>query len=214
MKKALLLVVFLILAGLVLVNAQCGETPDNGVVLPPEPDNGNAVAPPDNGAGNNEIVQPSSSDYKVYANDLYGFNLEYPANWYLLGEADSTAIFFSSKDEEPPMGGVSLGARIEMFVLANDEGLTLDEWIEWSASEGPEKNIMQTEEITIAGVDAVKETHDPVPGPVEAGPAISVYFPLNSKIIRINYTGREPEYFNQLSNLNHLLETIQFQPAG
>lgn len=155
------------------------------------------------------------SDFTVYSNADYGFSLEYPTNWYKVDNPEFSSVFFSSKEEEPPMGGVSLGARIEIFVMENSENLGLEEWIEESkAQEGPEEELMKKEEITVGGRKAIKEVIIPRQGPIEEGSPITVYLAKDDYIIQINYTGRdtglETDYWGHLQEFQHLLDSFKF----
>lgn len=147
------------------------------------------------------------SEYMVYTNTEYGFSFEYPEKWYLVDNPEFGTIFLSSKEEEPPMGGVSLGARIEIFIIENTENLSLEEWISWMQSEGGieltgESAVVDGKEITVGGVRAIKET-----GVAQS----TVYLAKNDYIIQINYTGRDPDYYTEEGKLVHLLESFKFE---
>lgn len=145
-----------------------------------------------------------------YSNTRYGFSLEYPPKWFRFGEPESDIVHFSTVNKDPPMGGPPLGARVEIMVLENIKGLSLEEWLNWMNSEGPEKEIENEEEITVGGKKAIKEVVASLPGPVEAGSTINVYLAKGQYIIQINYLGREPDYSENLENFDHLLESFVF----
>ena len=97
----------------------------------------------------------------VYTNTKYGFSFEYPEKWYLEDNPEFGNVFLGSKEEEAPMGGVSLGARIEIFIMENTENLGLKEWISWMHSEGGteltgESAVVDRKEITVGGAKAIK----------------------------------------------------------
>jgi len=160
------------------------------------------------------ISSPKPPSYKIYSNSKYGFSLEYPYDWYVIDKPGFDTVFFSSKEERPPMGGVSLGARIELNIVQNQEGLGLKEWIEKNRLQGLEGKVVKEEEITVADREALKITLAPRIGLVKEGPPIIVYLVADDYIIQINYTGRDAGltsgYFGNLENFEHLLNTFKF----
>lgn len=183
MKKAIIFIAVLMLLGLILIGGSCGG-------------------------------DKKSSDYTIYTNTEYGFSFEYPKAWYIEDSSEFGNIFLSSKEEEAPMGGVSLGARIEIFIMENTENFNLDQWIRWM--KGYEEGelygkMLETEEITVGGERAIKEKGVAPSGPVEQGPPITVYLAKDNYIIQMSYTGREPDYTENLKNLEHLLDSFKFE---
>ncbi len=196
MKKIIILIIIILIAigvGFGIYQWKKGQE-ENGGEVPPE--------------------SKPKAGFEIYENTKYGFSLEYPEDWYLVDMPEFGTVFFSSKEEEPPMGGVSLGVRIEMFMIENSENLSLEKWIEQGRSQGPEEEIMSEEEITVGGKKAVKVVVIPRPGPVEAGPPITVYLANDNYIIWINYTGRETglktDYFGNIENLEYFLTSFKF----
>lgn len=154
------------------------------------------------------VLIGASCGKTVYTNTEYGFSFEYPKAWYIEDNSEFGNIFLSSKEEEPPMGGVSLGARIEIFIMENTENLGLEEWISWMHSEGGieltgESAVVDRKEITVGGVKAIQEEY--------VTPSITVYLAKDDYIIQMNYTGREPDYTENLKNLEHLLGSFKFK---
>lgn len=198
MKKVIILVVIILVVAGAAVGIYLWKKgqEDGGGAIPPGP------------------KPKPKAGFEIYANTKHGFSLEYPEDWYLVDNPEFNSVFFSSKEEEAPMGGVSLGARIEMFMIENSEGLSLEKWIEQSCSQEPEEEIMKEEEITVGGKKAVKVVVTPREGPVEAGPPITVYVAKNNYIIQINYTGRETgletDYFGNIENFEHFLGSFSF----
>ncbi|MFW6149836.1 MAG: hypothetical protein ACOC6D_08255, partial [Atribacterota bacterium] len=140
------------------------------------------------------------------------FNFEYPRDWYLEDNPEFNSIFLSSKQEEPPMGGVSLGARIEIFVSENDQDLKLEDWVEWHKSQsGQEKEVLETKQITVGDKQAIKETVAAPEGVVTQGNPATVYCATNGEIIQMNYTGREPDYSENIEVFQHLLNSFNFK---
>jgi len=157
----------------------------------------------------------------VYINTEYGFSLECPADWYKVDNPEFGSVFFSSKEEEPPMGGVSLGARIEIFVIENSESLGLEEWIERNKTQGgPVEEVLKRERITVGGQKAIKEVNTSIivgalPEGVEIGNPTTVYMAKDNYIVQINYTGRdiglEAGYWGHLHEFQCLLDSFKFQ---
>ena len=143
----------------------------------------------------------------TYTNTKYGFSFEYPEKWYLEDNPEFGNVFLSSKEEEAPMGGVSLGVRIEIFIIENTENLGLEEWISWIHSEGGteltgESAVVDRKEITVGGVKAMQEEY--------VTPSITVYLAKDNYIIQINYTGRDPDYYTEMRSFNNLLDSFEF----
>ena len=152
------------------------------------------------------------SEYTVYTNSEYGFNFEYPKSWYLEDNPEFGTIFLSSKEEEAPMSGVTSGVRIETFIIENAENLGLEEWIEWNKFQGgPEEELLESKEITVGDKEAIQETVAVTPGPVEQGNPTAVYLSDNGNIIQMNYTGREPDYSQEIEIFQHLLGSFKFE---
>lgn len=147
----------------------------------------------------------------TYSNNKYDFSFEYPENWFLEDSPEFGTIFLSNKNEEAPMGGVSLGVRVEIFIIKNNDNLGLEEWVEWNKSQGgPEEELIRSKEINLGDKKAIKEVIAAQPGPVEQGNPIIVYMTDGNSVIQINYTGREPDYSQELLNFENLLESFSF----
>ncbi len=164
---------------------------------------------------NKEIISSFNfSSYRVYFNSKYGFSLEYPKDWYVVDKPEFNTVFFSSKEEKLPMGGVPLGARIELNIIQNPEGLEPKECIEKNYLQNLKQEIIKEEKITIGGRKAIKVTVAPRTGPVKEGPPVIVCLAMNDYIIQINYTGRDTGlksgYFGNLKNLEHFLSSFKF----
>ncbi len=168
------------------------------------------------GAGCQIRPNNNGSDYTIYSNLKYDFSFEYPQNWQLKDNAEFDTVFLSSKKEQAPMGEVSKGARIEIFIIENNKYLQLEKWIEWNKSQRrSEQEVLESKEITISNKKAIQETFSAPTGPVEQGWPVTAYFSDsdNSHIIQINYTGREPDYSKEIEIFQHILETFEFKKS-
>ena len=159
------------------------------------------------GCGENGI-----SSYSIYTSEEHQFSFEYPSSWYLEDNPEFSTIFLSNKEEEPPMGGVSLGARIEIFISENTQELSLQEWIEWHKSQsGSEKEALETKQITVGNQQAIRETVAVPEGAIAQGDPVTVYFSIDGDMVQMNYTGREPDYSENIEVFQHLLNSFKFE---
>ncbi len=151
-------------------------------------------------------------EYQTYTSSKHGFSFEYPQSWHLEDNPEFNSIFLGNKQEEPPMGGVSLGARIEIFISENAEDLELEQWIEWHKPQsGQEQEVLETKQITVGNKQAIRETVTVPQGPVTQGNPVTVYFSTDGNVIQMNYTGREPNYSQNIEIFQHLLNSFKFE---
>ena len=156
------------------------------------------------------------NEYQSYQNSKYNFSLDYPKTWYALGaEADSSVIRFSDTAEESGDGGVPLGAVVDVMVLENYDGLSLENWIEESLNQGPEQEILREEVRGGKNIQFLVKVFNPITGPVEAGPTMVAYAGLENKkyILQINYMGRNPNYKAGMKYFEHLLKSFKVSVA-
>jgi len=152
------------------------------------------------------------SSYSIYTSDEHKFSFEYPSSWYLEDNPEFGTIFLSNKEEEPPSGGVSLGVRIEIFVIENPENRELEQWINWHKSQpGLEEEILETKQVELSGKKAIQEITAAPKGLVAQGNPITVYSSTNENIVQINYTGREPDFSEQKQVFEHVLTSFKFE---
>ena len=101
------------------------------------------------------MQEPASDETAVYRNSENGFELDYPASWYLdeqvLGSRASGALFYTADTDEESI----FSAVVYLWDPKND----LDAWLEQRRQSWPGSNaaVLSEEELTVAdGQRAVK----------------------------------------------------------
>jgi hypothetical protein len=153
------------------------------------------------------------NDYLNYVNTKHQFSFQYPPDWHMSGNAESDIIQIYSIEQELADGGLPLGVRAEIIILENYEKMELDEWVNWiNKKQEGESKVATHEKIKIGGISAIRESY--LPTFDNEGPPISVYLAQEDNIILINYLGGEPDYTENMKELERLLQSWSFQPRG
>lgn len=153
---------------------------------------------------------PETNSFLSYTNKKHRFNLEYPLDWFLSGDADADIVHLTSVSENLALGGPPSGARLEIIILDNPEGFSLRDWVRWIKTEGSGQGLTEDKEIIVAGQKAIQQTGQSPPGPVGQGRPISIYLAKGNQIVQINYLGREPAYSENQTNFEAILRSFQF----
>jgi hypothetical protein len=67
----------------------------------------------------------------TYTHPVYGYSFQYPSDWFVHSSQGMTIVTSWDTTKAPGIGGpIGDGFKIDISVIENTEGLTLDDWIE------------------------------------------------------------------------------------
>ncbi|MCK5044329.1 hypothetical protein KAR26_01190 [Candidatus Parcubacteria bacterium] len=146
------------------------------------------------------------NDAKTFYNAKHSFSFEYPPHWYVTGDEMADIIQLSTVEQESGDGGLPLGMRVEIIVSENSDKIDLEDWVDAMSRE----EVINRETITIGGMSALKEVSWPLFD--DEGPPIIVYIAKDaSYIVQINYLGRNPDYIENMSYFEQLLDSFKIE---
>ena len=148
------------------------------------------------------------NDNLKYTNTKHGYSFQYSPDWNLAGDSQANVVMLYNSETPPGDGGVPSGIKVDIMVLENYDSLNLETWVEQMSQNGLKEEILMQENITVAGLSAIRKITSPILWNANEGASIGVYFSKDNYIFAINYLGSEPEYSQEMGNFELLLKSF------
>lgn len=106
-----------------------------------------------------------TADWKTYTDPTYGYSFDYPASWHLSPAKSGgqlTALYSYDPTSVPPEeAGMPLPRdrlKVEIVVLDNPEGFSLEDWIQADRERGAPVSVSDRSTVAVDGTDGIRET--------------------------------------------------------
>ena len=160
----------------------------NNDIMPTPP-----VIPP---VVDDDISDIDTSNWKIYKNEEFGFEIKYPKDWYVVEELDRERVVISSDIKNP------FYAPIVIAIRSNEKRLSIKEWFQKSY---PKNDIskLEIQKVKFNGIDGMRFSKKP-------DSIGSFYFPNEDKIYSISSLDSQKNIENQKMMTEKLLSTFKF----
>ena len=145
-----------------------------------------------------------TADWKIYLNEEYGFEVEYPSEWIIIKEAEESVLFASEKETkiqaEKQAGEIRCAVWVSLY--NNEKGLSLRDWAieKWGEQESREAG--KITEVKVGDLKGLKYEF------MSMGMQTNILLPGNDEVINIQTTFGGCENLDAI--FNGIISTFRF----